>query len=380
MLKTKLKGLLFNVLLLCVSVLIALVLIEAFLAFFFPQKATIDWIVKPNTSTFDPMLGYRHAPHEEYAYYSNEFKTRIKINSEGFRDDEFSVEKNPDTERIMALGDSFTYAAEVDVKKRFTELIEKMASADVKKVDVLNFGTGGYGTCQEYSLLKQEATTYHPEKVVLFFYIGNDFYENDLAQEYRPQCSIKNDHVDVLPAIKGTKNKGTVSGLIINSHVLSLMMNTIRFSRVSSTISKVIGRQSSYSEVLDLFDKKRNVRLENLFNLTESILTGMKEFLDENQISFTVVVIPHRIQVDANTWSGVVAQNGINPEEYDLDKPNDWLKNVFEKHTINYIDLTPKFREVSREKELYFYHNGHFNTYGHEVAAVQVYQQLQSNT
>ena len=69
----------------------------------------------------------------------------ISANADGFRDDEFVVERQPGTRRILLYGDSFAFGAGVAKEDRFGELI----AASIPNVEVYNFGIVGSGIDQQ---------------------------------------------------------------------------------------------------------------------------------------------------------------------------------------------------------------------------------------
>ena len=96
--------------------------------------------------TFDPELGMTLIPgirarkqHEDGGYL-------ISSNRDGFRDDEFIVERAPGTRRILIYGDSFAFGAGVAKDERFGELIER----SIPNVEVCNLGIVGSGVDQQY--------------------------------------------------------------------------------------------------------------------------------------------------------------------------------------------------------------------------------------
>jgi hypothetical protein len=98
-------------------------------------------------------------------------------NSLGLRDEEFSLDAKP---TIMFVGDSFVWGLDVEADERFTELL-KPRIADHK---ILAAGVSGYGTDQEYLLLKRLWPKVRPAVVVLIFCTQNDRYDNSTNIRY----------------------------------------------------------------------------------------------------------------------------------------------------------------------------------------------------
>jgi hypothetical protein len=79
----------------------------------------------------------------------------VKINSHGFRDREYAIEKAPGTTRIVALGDSITFGNYLPLETVWTERLEALYAKRGRPVEVLNLGVGGYDSWQEVRFLEQ---------------------------------------------------------------------------------------------------------------------------------------------------------------------------------------------------------------------------------
>jgi hypothetical protein len=105
------------------------------------------------------------------------------LNSEGFRGDEFILNKEKNLKRIIMLGDSITYGAFVKQNESFSEVLEKMLNkksgilSSSMLYDVMNFGVGGYNIVSEIEILKAYGLKYKPDIVVLnYFWNDNEMY------------------------------------------------------------------------------------------------------------------------------------------------------------------------------------------------------------
>src|SRR5687768_12971582 len=104
------------------------------------------------TSAPDPIRG-RALIAGQQRWYGDEGGGHVRINSAGFRDEEWAIAKPANTVRIALLGDSFVEAPQVAENERFGELLQRQLTADRvlgdRAVQVLNFGVSGYGTAEE---------------------------------------------------------------------------------------------------------------------------------------------------------------------------------------------------------------------------------------
>jgi lysophospholipase L1-like esterase len=120
-------------------------------------------------SSANPELGYELVPNARGFAWHRE----IAINSHGFRDREHALEKPPGTRRIVAIGDSITFAGSMDTGFRFTERLEAQLRAAGRSVEVLNLGVGGYDTLDEVAVLVQKGLAFDPDLVILVFCIND---------------------------------------------------------------------------------------------------------------------------------------------------------------------------------------------------------------
>ena len=107
--------------------------------------------------------GFSLLPNSE-GVWSRE-KGAVKINSDGLRDYEHTLEKPSNTIRIAILGDSYAEARSVNIKDTFWFKLNKNLEScksfrKGKKIEILNFGVSEYGTTQQYLTLKNYVWKY----------------------------------------------------------------------------------------------------------------------------------------------------------------------------------------------------------------------------
>lgn len=134
----------------------------------------------------DPRVGAMHVAGAE-GRWRREGDGHVRINPQGFRDDDFDLETAPSTFRIGVLGDSYTDAFQVDQEEIYVEIMERRL-ADCPRlarrpVEAMNFGVSGFGTTQEWLTWRHYASAYEPDLVLLAFTPGNDVRNNSRALE-----------------------------------------------------------------------------------------------------------------------------------------------------------------------------------------------------
>lgn len=105
----------------------------------------------------------------------------VHINSLGFRDPrEYSLQKPPQTFRILVLGDSVTFGHGATFETTYPFLLEQRLRDWRPDVawEVWNLGVPGYNTRQELSYLQEVGPRFDPDLVIIGFY-PNDFTGNE---------------------------------------------------------------------------------------------------------------------------------------------------------------------------------------------------------
>jgi hypothetical protein len=101
-------------------------------------------------------------------------KKILNSNSKGLRGSaEYQYERAAGKQRMVVLGDSFTFGEEVSDDETYSHDLQ----SSLPGAEILNLGVQGYGHDQMLMYLKEEGVKYHPDVVVLgFAYL--DIYRN----------------------------------------------------------------------------------------------------------------------------------------------------------------------------------------------------------
>ena len=95
-----------------------------------------------------------------------------KYNSDGLNDTKnYPTDKEPNTFRIITLGDSFTYGQNVKTKDNWTELLEKKLNEkpickNISKFEVINLGAPGYDIQYEIERYRLTGQKYNPDLII----------------------------------------------------------------------------------------------------------------------------------------------------------------------------------------------------------------------
>jgi hypothetical protein len=166
-----LRGLVWNASVIIITLLVA----ELTLQWFNPVYLRMhDW--NGLGYQYDPELGWSLVPNSA-TVVSLPRTVTVKNNSLGLRDIEPERDAKP---TILFLGDSFVWGYNVEDSERFTDLLR----SELPGYRIVNAGVTGYGTDQEYLLMRRIWELVNPDVVVLMFCVENDRADNSKNVRY----------------------------------------------------------------------------------------------------------------------------------------------------------------------------------------------------
>ncbi len=371
--------------------------------------------------TTDYYRGYAPRPLVE-GWFWVENKVYIRINSEGLRDREHQKTKPADTVRIAVLGDSFAEARQVEMDKTFWAVMEqKLQACDAfpgKKVEVINFGIGGYSTAQELLTLRQQVWAYSPDIVVLAVTTYNDIVDN-----YRPLKRTEEIPYFVYQDGKLTydasfrdsstyhwqdsrlnkfgrflRDSSRLMQLIHHAHfALRTRISTWRAQRAAAAqpqtantastqatqtqqpvTAKVLAEEIGFNNMI--YRAPVDNDWSEAWRVTEGLVTEMRDEVKQGGAQFLVVAISTDIQVYPNkpVRDALIKRIGVE----DLYYPNRRLQALAEREQFAFLDLAEPM-QVYADKTGAFLHgfgsdrgNGHWNEAGHQLAGELITNRL----
>ncbi|MEJ2671460.1 MAG: GDSL-type esterase/lipase family protein [Deltaproteobacteria bacterium] len=174
----KIRSVLFKIIGVFFSLLVAFALAEGAVRLFAPQE------VGPVRFACNPQLGEIPVPGQHGArHLPGVFTFTYSNNSLGWRGSrEYPIAKQT-RYRLLFLGDSFTYGTGVDDDQTFAAQVEKILTADRVSVEVMNAGDPGKGTDYALKLFDTVGRKFHSDLTILCFFC-NDFQDNARAEYY----------------------------------------------------------------------------------------------------------------------------------------------------------------------------------------------------
>ncbi|MBF0355141.1 MAG: SGNH/GDSL hydrolase family protein [Alphaproteobacteria bacterium] len=158
------------------SLAVSLIGIECALRLFLPLPFLTIGDYSPENAKH---YGWGYAPHSRIVVADPDTGKVFsdQANSRGWRDIEHKLDAKPNVRRILILGDSNTFGANVPAETIYPRLLERLISSAAIPVEVVSMAYGGWSTSQELEALVREGLAYKPDLVVVQF-TSNDLGEN----------------------------------------------------------------------------------------------------------------------------------------------------------------------------------------------------------
>lgn len=152
-----------KVFLVLASVVFSLVVMEVFLRIFISS----DQNTKNLPPEKSPMIHIRNS--ERVYGYRPSLPLPFETNELGFRGPDRKFEKESNVYRILVLGDSIPFGAQVREFQTYPRLVEKFLNADEDnyRYEVINLGVQGYNTKQELATLREVGIKFKPDLLIL---------------------------------------------------------------------------------------------------------------------------------------------------------------------------------------------------------------------
>ncbi len=305
------------------------------------------------------------------------------LNSRSFRTREYEPGPARGAFRVVALGDSFTFASgALPHEDHWTTLVEEeLNGVSDRPAEVLRLGVPDTGPVFQLRLWQVEVSKLRPDVVVMAFFVGNDFID------HQGDCGVF-----------GGGDRG-FSGRLASASALYRVARNLR--RVWDADAEPAGRRKSGStpapgqpipEYRESFDPDRPSIKRDSFIAIEAermaiclrseeeafrqladraagVVIELADEVRQAGVRFVVMVIPDQYQVDQSLVEEVLSSTGTRFEDYDFDRPQRVLGKALESEGIEVLDLLPVFSRASSGDALYRPQDTHWNRRGNEIAA-----------
>lgn len=319
----------------------------------------------------DEELLWRHDPYYEYdePYQGNlglalcvppdpSRSIRVRYDRHGFRN-----RQDLDAADIVVLGDSYIEGYMTPEARLATTLLSQLQG----KV-VANLGHSGYGPQQELVVLKRYGLSLHPQTVIWALFEGNDFDDVGQYDEQRARASS--------PSWQNVWYRS------LTRNALTRMLRPARACSRSSKIAQLQARftddHNHISRVFFAPSEGQSPAEERVAKAVAYIAEAAK-LCRERKIRFLVAFVPDKYRVYHNL-SNVELASGPVRSWHVSPLPEEIERRLTELGLgIEYVDLTPSLRNVSRMGiATYLPDDTHWTEPGNRLVAETLDQALRS--
>jgi hypothetical protein len=388
------RALLLNLAVAACSLALALAAIEAGARLWARRLGGDAGSVRDPLLRFDARLGWSKPPGGQAVLQRAEYRTYIRINSNGLRGPEREYEKPAGLRRVLLLGDSFVEGYTVTEPATVSSMLEGAMRATGGAWDVVNGGTHGWSTDQEYLFWREEGARYQPDIVVLFFYY-NDLAGNVMADgkprfepDGRGELHLANSPVPRPPP--GEAQEDLVRPFYIQpwkgSMALRLLSN--RTTTGNPDLHRFLARIGLVDPPRDgpppaelwPFSAVHRSEADEMWDRTTAILKLMAGDVEASGARLLVFYVPARFEVDERAWQLTRRRYRLGPR-WKADRVVERLRSACAELSLPLLDPRADLIEQERAgRGTYYPQDGHWTDVGHATAAAVVARALGQRT
>ncbi|MDO8487503.1 MAG: hypothetical protein Q7S45_04365 [Candidatus Curtissbacteria bacterium] len=381
-------------LLVIAAILIGLAVFEIFTRFIIFSKSNPTTQIIGTCKKKDTYLYTAFIPNSRCSYKTKEWSATYVINSLGFRDFEYSLDKPNNTYRILIMGDSFFEGVGVDIENTAGKILERKIKQNSKlPVEVIQVGTAGWSPLLEYLYLVKFGIKFHPDLVIQTInatdFKDEYFFDSHLTPEAKKilQSEESSDLItapnlkvfDVSDSSSQSTNKQSevakIKSFLTSHFILFKNLETLK-----NAYSRRFQKDKISDNLFAITELQKPKDYNDAFKRPEKYILKNRELLDKNGTDFLLVVFPHGQVLNGQEWKDgrldYGFKRGVTYSNRALDDLISWSHDV----GIDALDLTSDMRQASGSRKLFFDQDGHWNENGHRVFADLLADQIFKKT
>ncbi|MCX6709902.1 MAG: SGNH/GDSL hydrolase family protein [Candidatus Woesearchaeota archaeon] len=290
----------------------------------------------PGLTIKDDINGYRYKPGFRGNFFGSYSNITISINSRGFRDYEYALEKPADSYRIAVIGDSVTFGSGIPMQETYAKQLEKMLNSNSSvRYEVLNMGVNSYEFEQEYNLLKSDGLKFKPDLVIVGFVL------NDVGKVDAKSVQFR-----------------------------EIILRQCQFCVFAKTLSKTISLNgANYNSKYFEYLYKRWQGIS--WNYTSDEIRELSMLAKRDNFTLMFVVFPYSEQFMSNPDESSKYESPDMPQQH--------LRTLLEEENVGLIDLMDDFDAPGYQKYFLKGDSLHLTGEGYSIVAERIYSVLKEN-
>lgn len=324
------------------STIFSLFLVEVMLLISGVNKTESEQVLNSYISPYNTSnmrLYHTHNPiNKTYCSQTSEFDHCKPVNSLGFVDVEWEIEKDDKEKRIVIFGDSFVEGAGAEFDSSFPFILRNILTQKDSTFSLMNGGVSGSDPVFDYYNLKDLLLVYKPNMVIQV--IGSNDLDTDMI-------------------MRGGMSRMNNNQLKYNTPPWWEPIYALNY------VSRLFFHFFGYTEILT----NTNLSKQDTSKLNSELLELFKSYLElvkDNEIAFYVVFRPDPYEVEDNEYT------------YDFTPLKEELSNH---KNVTIIDLLPEYNNYilsknSNYQEYFWPKDMHHNSKGYKMMAKCVYKTI----
>lgn len=364
---------------LSLAFLAACLMVELAFRLFVPVISTPEYF-------WDPVIGPRRVPNVSGRFVSgHNIDARYHFNAQGWNAArEYSTTKPAGTRRVVLVGDSFVEALQVNQDQSMFVAAEKAMSRPDRPVEWYALGNSGWGTAQQYQVIRHYAFDYEPDLVVLLF-VENDPYDTSpYLVSIEPQMAsyVLGPNEELVYRQPQYWERDFWKRVAMHSAVIRWFVLQRGFLINRNNIPEHLNmplREAALVEHPEITDPLRTLPLEEREQLTwkliEKTIAEMATLCQQNGTRLAIAYRGSMLEIesaleDGEHWKPPVEDDPycLGPRRFEMGR--EMVAPICEQYDIPFFDLTSALKEaVARERTSHvFPDDPHYNALGQRVA------------
>lgn len=369
-------------------------------------SVVVDRIIGTFSGRGASHVGLIFPPQSTFRYQTPEFNFTANINSLGFRDREFDLDKSGKF-RILTVGDSFTYGWGVEAEDSWPKLLETRLRRMRDSVEVANLGQPGASPATYAQVVDKSVPALKPDLVIVCILQGDDLVPAERWVKSAESLTASSRERPASPPLSPTL-RSRISDVgrrmypnflrLMNSRIPQPPLNAVwknqadsivegltpgereQFDKVDAPIRRAfvngelnpaliqgaVKQPNFFLQTIDI----NNPEVKSLISTMARHLTLIKETADKYHCKVIVISIPYKVfasrrDVESSKRLGL----NLLPEMAESDAADRAIEAACQKAGVKFHAVTNEFRQVANTTHLFYEMDGHLNPAGHQVFA-----------
>ena len=355
------RRVLFALITVCFSTIVSLCFVEViFRILEYRENSRIVNEGPGNHPLPDSRWGWKPSP-GNFHTATSEFDVTGNVNSLWMNDAAYDPSAENKLIRILALGDSHTFAVGVSANQTWPKVLQRKLNSlsGTDRYRVYNAGESGYNMHQYLLRLIDQGPIVHPDYVLLGVSYATDLYdllppdrggweyggasERDYFDfDRNGALTLRHWKADTAAATK-PRAASKVRGLLEYSATFRYLRRSSLALFIGSHVK--ISGQSLWPNMDVVLEKNVSAEHEYQWKLFGALLQRMKEECDRQSATLVVVGIPYLPQVYDDVWDSTFAGNAAYSRTAAIER----VEGECNKLRVAYVDTLAPLRERSKE-------------------------------